>query len=305
MSNPQQPKVFVSGASGQLGRGVVEHLLASGASHIVAGTRQPDALADFSARGVEVKHADFDDPASLNTAFAGIDRILIISALDTPDDPPRRLRQHLAAVDAAARAGVSHIVYTSMLNPGPGSPIPFAPDHYGTEQAIKKSGIPFTILQPNWYADNVFMWLPQVLASGQWITAAGEGRTAYLWRDDLAKTAAAALFSENAESSILPVTGPQALTSADVIAAVNAVFDTSIALVPVNDAALRDGLTAAGVPPQLVELLVVLDVNTRQGGVDVVSDNVEHLTGKPPRDLHDFLVEHRGALLAARDSIQA
>lgn len=297
------PTLLVTGASGHLGRRVVEYLLDGAAANVVAATRNPDSLADLAARGAETRRADFDDPATLESAFAGVDRLLIVSAPDTPDDPPRRLRQHLAAVDAAIKAGVRHIVYTSMLNPEPDSPIPFAPDHYGTEQAIEKSGIPFTILRPSWYADSVFLWLPPVLAAGQWFTAAGDGRTAHVWRDDLAKTAAAALVSAPQESRRLAVTGPQALTPAEIVDIVNRVFATRIELIPVSDADLRNGLTAARLPAGLVDLLTAIDINTRQGGVDVVGDAVARLTGEPPRSLYDFLVDSRDALLAARDAL--
>lgn len=305
MTEAKSPTLLVTGASGHLGRRVVELLLEGGASNVVATTRNPDGLADLLARGVEVRRADFDDPASLDRAFAGIDHILIISVLDTPDDPPRRLRQHLAAVEAAVKSGVKHIVYTSMLNPGPGSSIPFAPDHHGTEQAIEGSRVPFTILRPSWYADSVFMWLPQVLACGQWFTAAGEGRTAHVWRDDLARAAAAALTTTAEEGRRLPVTGPDALTPAEIAAIVNEVFGASVALIPVSDADLRNGLAAAGIAPALIDLLVAIDVNTRQGGVDVVGNTVERLTGKPARSLREFLIEHRAALLAARHAIGA
>ncbi|PWC13368.1 SDR family oxidoreductase [Brenneria corticis] len=303
MPSLTSPTLLVTGASGHLGRRVVEYLLDGGAANVVAATRNPDGLADLAARGAETRKADFDDPATLQSAFAGVDRLLIVSAPDTPDDPSRRRRQHLAAVDAALKAGVRHIVYTSMLNPEPGSPIPFAPDHYGTEQAIEKSGIPFTILRPSWYADSVFLWLPPVLAAGQWYSAAGDGRTAHVWRDDLAKTAAAALVSATEESRRLAVTGPQALTPAEIVDIVNRVFDTRVELIPVSDADLRNGLTAAKLPAGVVELLTAIDINTRQGGVDVVGDAVERLTGEPPRSLHDFLVDNRAALLAARDAL--
>ncbi len=305
MSQHQHPRLFVTGAGGHLGRRVIELLLDRGITNLVAGTRNPDALADLAARGVEVRRADFDEPASLAQAFAGIDRILIISVLDTPDDPSRRLRQHLAAVDAATKAGVRHIVYTSMLNPDPQSPIPFAPDHRGTEQAIHASGIPFTILRPSWYAEIAFMWLPQVLTSGQWFTSAGDGRTAHVWRDDLARTAAAALVTATDESRTLAVTGPQALTPAQILAIVNEVFGTSVVLVPISDAELKNRLAASGLPPALIDLFTALDLNTRQGRVDVVEDTVQRLTDQPARGLREFLSEHRNALLAAKDAGRA
>ncbi|WP_369818284.1 NAD(P)H-binding protein [Novosphingobium sp. ST904] len=228
-----------------------------------------------------------------------MDRVLIISAPDTPDDPPRRLRQHLAAVEAAVKAGVGRIVYTSMLNPEPGSPVPFAVDHYETEQAIEKSGVPFTVLRPCWYTDGVFMWLPQALSSGQWVTAAGDGRTSYVWRDDLAATAAAALLEDTTESRRLDVTGPEALSPADIVVIVNEIFDTPIRLVPLSAAERKEGLKAAGLHEVIAELVTSFDVNALQGRLDVVSDTVRHLTGKEPRSLHEFLVGNRDALIAA------
>lgn len=229
----------------------------------------------------------------------------VVSAPDTPDDPPRRLRQHLAAVTAAVGAGVRRIVYTSMLNPEPGSPIAFAQDHYETERAIEQSGVDFTILRPCWYADSVFMWLPQVLATGTWATAAGDGRTAYVWRDDLARTAVAALNDNGSASQRLDVSGPQALSSADIIATVNDVFGTSIALLPLTAAERKKSLEDVGLPPHVADLLVSFETNTLQGRLDAASDTVERFTGRPPRSLREFLVENRVALEAARKELGA
>lgn len=297
-----RPRLFVTGAGGHLGRRVVELLLDAQAD-VIAGSRDPGMLADLAARRAELRRADFDDPQGLAEAFAGADRLLIISAPDTPQDPPLRLHQHLAAVEAAAKAGLGHITYTSMQKPEPGSPISFAPDHHGTEQAIARTGIPFTILRSNWYADSVFMWLPQVLATGRWVSAAGDGRVAHVWRDDLAAAAAASLLAGGTESRRLDISGPEALTAAEIVANVNEVFGASVALVPVSDADLAAGLANAGLPAPLVELLVAIDVNTRRGGVAAVSNAFERLTGQKPRSLRNYLLVHRDALRAAARAI--
>ena len=136
--------LLVTGASGQLGRRVIHHLLRTHqvpAARIIATTRKPDALADLAAEGVVVRQADFEDPASMVRAFVGAQRLLLIST-DALDRPGRRLEQHQAAVAAAVGAGVNHVVYTSMLKPEPGSPIPFAPDHFGTEQGVGHGRLP-------------------------------------------------------------------------------------------------------------------------------------------------------------------
>ena len=148
MTDASAPTLLVTGAAGHLGRLTVERLLASGAANIVAGTRATAKLGVLAARGVDVRRVDFDEPSSLGTAFAGIQRALIIST-DAIMEPGLRLRQHLSAVDAAVKAGVEHIAYTSLPNAGPGSPVPFAPDHRETERAIAESGVAFTFLRNN------------------------------------------------------------------------------------------------------------------------------------------------------------
>jgi NAD(P)H dehydrogenase (quinone) len=164
MSMTAERTLFVTGASGHLGRRVVELLLEKDAGKIVAGTRKPEKLADLEARGVVVRQADFEDPQGLEAALAGVDRVLIIST-DAIDRPGRRLAQHRAAVAAAVSAGVKHAVYTSMPNPET-SPVVFAPDHLGTEQALKASGVSHMILRMCWYADFLIPTLAPAVASG-------------------------------------------------------------------------------------------------------------------------------------------
>src|SRR5580658_2444455 len=165
MSTISERTLFVTGASGQLGRRVVELLLEKGAGKIVAGTRKPEKLADLAGRGVSVRHADFENAKELEAALAGVDRVLIISS-DAIDRPGRRLAQHKAAVAAAASAGVKHAVYTSMPNPET-SPVVFAPDHLGTEQALAASGMSWTILRMCWYIEYLMMTLAPAVASGK------------------------------------------------------------------------------------------------------------------------------------------
>lgn len=297
MSDKSRSGLLVTGAGGHLGHKVVELLLDAGATGVVAASRDPGKLADLAARGAKTVKADFDDPATLDAAFAGIERLLIIST-DALGTPGQRQRQHLAAVEAAVKAGVRQILYTSMPNPEPGSLIPFAPDHYATEQAIEQTGTPFTILRVNWYDEVVFLWLPQALASGQWLSSAGDGRVGYVARDDVARAAAAALLSGVAEGR-LDITGPEALSTAEIAAIANEVFGSSITVTRVSDEQLSSSLISAGLPAPLVELVVAMDANTRAGGVDITTDAVTRLTGKPARSLREFLTENRAALMSA------
>ena len=289
-------KLLVTGASGQLGRAVIAELLARGVApaRIVATTRKPESLAELAAQGVELRAADFDDAASLARAFAGVQRLLLVST-DALDVPGKRLAQHRNAVQAAVAAGVQHVVYTSMPKPEPGSPIPFAPDHHGTEQALAASPLGWTVLRNCWYMQNLLLSLPG-LASGQWYSAAGEGRIAYVSRDDCARAAAAALASDSSVNAIHDITGPEALSTAEIARLVAEFTGRPLAVVPVSPEALAQGLAAHGVPAFLVPVLVGLDVNTAQGRVAQVSDAVHKLTGRAPQTLADFLSAHKAAL---------
>ncbi len=283
--------LLVTGASGQLGRRVIAHLLQSQKvppQRIIATTRKPESLADLAAQGIVVRKADFEDPASLATAFAGADRLLLIST-DALDRPGRRLEQHRNAIDAAAKAGVKHVVYTSMPRPEAGSPIPFAPDHLGTEQALAASPMSWTVLRHNWYADNLHLSLPNALATGHWYSAAGDGATAYVTREDCARADAAALASADTSKATFDITGPQALSVEQIARLATEVLGKPIQVVPVSPEQLAQGLAAAGVPAFMVPLLVSFDVNALAGRVATVSPAVQDLTGKPAQRLQDWL----------------
>jgi NAD(P)H dehydrogenase (quinone) len=290
--------LLVTGASGQLGRRVIAHLLDTHAlppGRIVAATRKPEALADLAAQGVAVRAADFDDPASLQRAFAGVGRLLLVST-DALDRPGRRLQQHQAAVAAAAQAGVKHVVYTSMPRPEPGSPVLFAPDHHGTEQALAASPLDWTVLRNNWYMENLFMALPQALAGGRWFTAAGDGRIAHVARDDCARAAAAVLASGTGGRRTFNISGAQAYSTAETARLAAEVSGRPLQVVPLSPEALAQGLAAAGVPAPLVPLLVSFDVNTAAGNLAAVSSDFHQLTGRQPQGLREFLVAHRAQL---------
>lgn len=191
MANFRDSRLLVTGAAGKLGTGVLEELAARGAKHVTAGSRDATRIRGPAEARLRV---DFDDAASLAAAFRGIERALIIST-DALDEPGKRGRQHLAAIKAAAAAGVSHIVYSSMTNPGPESRIPFAPDHRQSEEALAATGVAHTILRNNWYFDNLLFSLPHVLASGRWYTSAADGRVGYVARADCAAAAAEVLLT--------------------------------------------------------------------------------------------------------------
>lgn len=292
-------KLLVTGASGQFGQRVIHHLLNTlgvEPARIVAASRKPASLAVLAARGVQVVAADFDDEASLAQAFAGIDRLLLIST-DTLDRPGARLKQHRAAVAAAEKAGVRHVVYTSMPDPK-SSAVLFAPDHAGTEDALAASTLPgWTVLRNHWYFENLFMSLPGVLAmGGQWFSAAGEGKLANISRDDLARAAAVVLAGDSQGKATYTLSGEEALTTAEQAAAIAAALGRPITVIPVSVEGLIQGMVSAGLPPPLAQVFASFDTNTATGHVGNVTGDYRRITGLAPQRFADWLESHKGAL---------
>ena len=286
------PTVLVTGANGKLGRHVTEVLLEKGGLKVIAASRDTAKLADLAARGAETRRADFDDAASLSEAFKGVDRVLIISTDGLA--PGQRLKQHLTAVEAAKAAGVQAIVYTSMPKPE-GSAVIFANDHLGTENAIKASGVPFTILRNAWYQENLMMMLPHALASGTHYTSAGDGKISHVAHADCARAAAAAL-ARPSTGETFTLTGPDLFTFDEIAAMATEVTGKPLAIVQLSDEQLAAGMKAGGAPDFLIPMLVSFDTNTRQGGFDVLTRDVEKLTGQKPQSLRSFIEANKAAL---------
>jgi NAD(P)H dehydrogenase (quinone) len=289
--------ILVTGASGHLGGRIVHHLLESQGvtpARIIAASRNPEKLADFAARGVSVRKADFNDPASLDSAFAGVGTVLIVST-DALDGAGTRLRQHKAAVAAAAKAGVKRIGYTSMPNAETAS-VTFAPDHLGSEQAIKATGIPYLIFRNNWYQENLFMSLPNALKTGQWYTSAGEGRTAYIARDDIAAAIAGALANPPAGSATYTLSGTELLNNSDVAALVSKAVGKPLQVINLTEEQLAGGMKAAGLPEAIIPTLVSFDTAARVGDLSTVTDDATRLAGRKLRSFGEFLEASKAAL---------
>lgn len=297
MPDTQSPALIVTGAGGHLGRQVVDFLLAAQAGPIVATTRNPDKLADLAARGVTVRQADFDDPATLPAAFAGGGRLLLIST-DELAQPGRRLAQHRAAVAAAAAAGVSHVVYTSVVAAHPTPQSSLSDDHFWTEQALAASPMGWTFLRNNLYADLLLHALPHAVATGTLFTATGSGRRSYVTRQDCARAAAAALRSAEGRR-IYDITGPAAPSQDEIAAIAAEISGKPVAHVALPPEALRPGLAAAGIPPFMVDVLIDFDIETARGYSAIVTPAVEELTGRAPTPVAEFLKQNRAALLGS------
>jgi NAD(P)H dehydrogenase (quinone) len=290
-------RILVTGASGQLGRGVIHHLLEDqgvAPADVIAVTRDPGKLEDLAAKGVTVRAGDFSAPDALPQAFAGADKILIISGVAIG----QRLNQHKAAVDAAVKAGAKRLSYTSMPNAEPGkNRIIFGPEHFGTEQAIKETGLPYTIFRNGWYQENLLTNLRQALASGAWYTAAGQGRVAHAARDDMAAAIAAALASIETESVTYTLTGPEALTTDEIAARAAKALGRPIQTVHVTDDQFAEGAKAAGVPEAYIPLVASFEANTRDGNIDLATDDIRKLTGRAPAPIEAFFEANKAALV--------
>ncbi|HEX5229977.1 MAG TPA: SDR family oxidoreductase [Bryobacteraceae bacterium] len=292
--------LFVTGASGQLGRRVIELLLEKQPGKIVAGTRTPEKLADLAARGVEVRKTDFEDQKGMEAALAGVDRVLIIST-DVIDRPGRRIEQHKAAVAAAVKAGMKHAIYTSMPNPET-SPVVFAPDHLGTEAALKSSGIGHTILRMNWYMDFLIPGLAFAVSSGKLTTATGDGAAPYITREDCARAAAAALASSDTTSKTYNVTGPDAVTYADLAKMATELTGMPVALDPVTAEERSAQMVATGMPEPIVKILISSQLAIAQGKMGAPTTAVRELTGRDPMGVREFLAANKAALMPASQS---
>ena len=257
--------------------------------NVIVASRHPKKLRPPN--GYETRRIDFDDPASLRTAFRGIDRALIIST-DRIDTPGQRIRQHQAAIDAAVAAGVHHLIYTSMLNPDR-SLIPFAADHLETEAAIERSGVPFTILRMSLYTETLSPMIASAFDAGTWHTCAGDGRINYVARNDVASTAAAALAARSEVRKRIDVTGPQPLSVSEIVAITERLAAAPIEVVQVTADERRSGAIAAGISDAMVPLLVASEANTRAGNFDVTSSAVEDLTGAAATSVEAFLAANK------------
>ncbi len=290
-------KYLVTGASGQLGQRVLHHLLATSgvaAGDIIAASRKPEQLADFAEKGVLIRRVDFDDTASMEAAFAEAEKVLIIST-DSLDRPGHRLVQHRAAIASAEKAGVKHLLYTSMPEPA-NSPLLFAPDHEGTEAAIAASSIPaWTILRNNWYFENVMMSAGPALASGHWYSAAGNGKVAHIARDDIGRAIAAALVAASDAKVTYTLTGASSYTHAEMGALVSKVAGKDIAVIDVPVEGLVQGMVGAGLPEPVARVFASIDTMVGSGGLSRITGDFKALTGVEPQSFEAWVESQAGA----------
>jgi NAD(P)H dehydrogenase (quinone) len=300
----------VTGASGAFGRMVTDLLLEKIApSELILVTRKPDGLAHLAARGVQVRYGDFDDRQSLKAAFAGGKRMLLISTLDVGE---RRRRQHTAAVEAAVAAGVQHIVYTSSVGIHPHSPAFVVADHLYTEDLLRRCGAAYTVLRDSQYSEVIVtMIAPIAVASGRWVSSAGEGRMAFVSKKDCVRVAATVLTTPGHEGAIYEVTGPELLSFRDAAALASEVTGRSVEYVVVSHEEKQAEFDAAGIPRRYVEgmmhersgpwaseEMMSYERALGAGYFAVCSGHVELVTGRPAVSLREVFLANKAALSA-------
>lgn len=269
-------KILVTGATGQLGRKVVEALIPVVPSGSLAvSVRDPKKAEDFAAQGVEVRQGDFENPESLESAFSGIDRLLIVS---TQGDNETRIRQHLAAVSAAKRANVGFIAYTSVVD-ADHNPLDLAPVHRATEEAIRETGIPYSFLRNNWYIENEASAIQGVLAGAPLVISAGEGKVGWASREDYAVAAATVLAGTGHENTVYELSGTP-ITYTELAGILEGVLSRKVLVQNVDDSEYASIMADAGVPEEIVPFLVSIQSSIRKGALDIKSTDLETLLGR-------------------------
>lgn len=279
--------LVITGAGGHLGRRAAELLLEqTDPSGVVLLTRNPDSLADFAARGADVRRADFADPSTLSAAFAGATRVLLIST----DVVGARVEGHRAAIDAAVAAGASLIAYTSIPNPVPSNPAAVVPDHAATEQALKDSGAGWTFLRNALYSEYRIPEFQGAAASGTFAYNSGDGASAYVSREDCAAAAVAVLLGGDEHAGkAYDITGAEAFTGAQLAELYASVSGRPVEAAPVDDATFVAGLESHGIPAPAAQLIASFGIAIREGQLNQVSTAVQDLTGRAPIALRDVL----------------
>jgi NAD(P)H dehydrogenase (quinone) len=289
-------QLLVTGASGHLGKAVVAELRRLGAKKVIAATRTPGKHQELVGLGVEEREADFDRPETLQTAFRGVERLLLVST-DSLHAPDVRVKQHRAAIHAAKSAGVEHILYTSIPNAHPtvGHSIP--DDHFWTEAEIFESGLDWTILRNNLYAEVILRFAQFAFRTGKLVSATQSQGRSYVSREDCAGTAAATLLNATGKA-IYDVTGPASVTHEEIASILSRLSGKSIQHVNVTADEVEKGLMAAGIPQFAARSVRELDEEASYGYQAIVTPAVTNLTGRVPMSVEDFLQAHVPALIA-------
>ena len=269
--------IVVTGATGQLGRLVIQSLLASvPAADIVAAVRRPAQAADLAALGVQLRQADYGQPATLDLAFAGASKLLLISSSELG----QRVQQHQNVIDAAKRTGVGLVAYTSVLH-ADRSPLGLAAEHRATEAALAASGLPHVLLRNGWYTENYLASVPAALQHGAFIGCAGDGRIASAARADYAAAAAAVLTQDGQAGRIFELAGDDSYSLGELAAELSRQAGKTVPYVNLPEAEFKGALLGAGLPEPLARLLADSDSGASQGALFDDQHQLSQLIGRP------------------------
>ena len=277
--------IVVTGANGQLGRLVIQSLLRKvPAAHIVAAVRNPAKATDLAALGVQLRQADYNEPATLDAAFAGAEKVLLISSSEVG----QRTTQHRNAIDAAQRAGVKLIAYTSLLH-ATGSPLALAEEHLATEAYLQAAGVPHVLLRNGWYTENYLASIPPALQHGAFIGCAGEGRIASAARADYAQAAATVLTLPDQAGKVYELAGDTSYTLAEFAAELSRQAGKAVPYVNLPEAEFKAALIGAGLPDGLAFVLADSDAGAAKGALFDEQRQLSALIGRPTASLASLL----------------
>ncbi|MGA5703979.1 SDR family oxidoreductase [Peterkaempfera bronchialis] len=275
--------IVVTGATGQLGRLVVEGLLEKvPAEQLAVAVRAPEKAADLAARGVEVRRADYSEPETLDAAFAGAGKVLLISGSEVG----QRVAQHRAVVEAARRAGVGLLGYTGVLG-GDRAGFRLADEHKATEAAIRESGLPFVFLRNGWYTENYTAQAAVALEHGAVVGSSGDGRIASAARRDYAEAAVAVLTTEGHEGRAYELSGDTAWSLSEYAAELAAQSGRPVVYQDVPAERHLAVLLDAGLPQPFAEILVDVDAGIARGELAITTGDLARLIGRPTTPLAD------------------
>jgi NAD(P)H dehydrogenase (quinone) len=267
--------IVVTGATGQLGRLVIDELLkTTEAKDIIAAVRTPSKANDFADRGIQVREADYSRPETLAAAFQGASRLLLISG----NELGKRVEQHKAVIDAAKAAGVTFVAYTSILHCDT-SPLVLAAEHLATEQYILSSGLTYSLLRNGWYFENQTAAIEMALQKGAFIGASGDGRIAAASRSDYAAAAAAVLTGWGFENSVLELGGDNPYTRAELAAEVSRQTGKVIEYHNLSEAEYRNVLSGF-LPAMYADVIADAEAHAAQGALDDNSHTLSRLIGR-------------------------
>ncbi|WP_034945859.1 SDR family oxidoreductase [Erwinia oleae] len=277
--------IAVTGATGQLGRLVIEELLKHiPAAEIIAAVRSPEKARDLAATGVQVREADYSRPETLPAAFRGAEKVLLISS----SEAGARVPQHQAVIDAAKAAGVQLLAYTSLLHADT-TPLGLGGEHRATEKALKESGVPFAILRNGWYTENYAASIAPAVAHGAFIGAAGDGKIASASRVDYARAAVAVLIGRDVANKTFELAGDDAYTLAEFTAEIARQSNKEINYVNLPAAEFAVALKGAGLPDGLADLLADSDAGAAKGALFDDSRTLSKLIAQPTVSWQDFI----------------